>query len=218
MRKLQQELDHLCSVPEYSIYDGSQILRDEAHGFDYLIDMLRCGENVVVARLPFLKLREISPRLLFAELKEEIARNFSEDSVNAGYENPSSINHFYIRMPHHPEEKCYEDIGCFCSIKIGGDKMALCMDQIDVDLYTDLPYNILYTFLFGTLMAHIYKKEFAGCVLDFQNGYVRREDLPKIAKIIESDDIEMDECTITIKKPFTSLESVEFSDLEIKIR
>ena len=217
MRKLQQELDHLCSVPEYTIYDGSQILRDEFRGFSYLIDILKSSENEIVARLPFLKLREISPRLLFAELKEEIARNFSEDSVNAGYENPDSINHFYIRMPHYPEEKCYENLGCFCGVKIGGDKMVLCMDQIDVDLYTDLPYNILYTFLFGTLIAYVYKKEFAGCMFDFQNSYVRKEDLPEIAKILESD-IEMDECTITIKKPFTSLETVEFEDLKIEIR
>lgn len=216
MKKLQRELDHLCSVPEYSFYDGTQVLRDEYHGFSYPIEILRSDENEVVAKLPFLKLSKINPKLLFGELKEEINRNFSENSVNAGYENPGKINQFSIRMPHHPGEKCYEDLGYFCSIMIGGDKMALCMDQIDVDLYTDLPYNIFYTFLFGVLMSHLYKKRFAGCMLDFQNCYVRKEDLPQIAKIIESD-IELDTVHVRIKQPFSSLDEVTYENLEIVI-
>ena len=218
MRKLQEELNQLCSVPEYkySFYDGAPIIRNEYHGFSYLIEFLKSGEKEIVARLPFLKLRKISPKLLFGELKEEINRNFSENSVNAGYENPGKINQFSIRMPHHPEEKCYENLGYFCSIKISGDKMALCMDQIDVDLYTDLPYNIFYTFLFGVLMSHLYKKEFAGCVLDFQNGYVRKEDLPHVKKIIESD-IELDTVHVRIKQPFSNLDEVTYENLEIVI-
>jgi hypothetical protein len=216
MRKLQKELDHLCSVPEYTLYLGDPVLRDENHGFSYGIKILRSSENEVFAKLPFLKLHEVSPKLMFGELKEEINRNFSENSVNAGYENPGKINQFHLRMPHNPEQKIYEDIGYFCSIKIGGDKMALCIDQIGVDLYTDLSYNIFYTFLFGVLMAHIYKKEVSGCMFDFQNCYVRKDDLPQIAKILESD-IELDTVHISIKQPFSNLDEVTYENLRIEI-
>ncbi len=215
--RLQEELDHLCSVPKYSFYDGTQVLRDETHGFSYQIEIMKCSENEVIAKLPFLKLHEVSPKLVFGELQEEINRNFSgENSVNAGYENPGKINQFHIRMPHNPENKCYEDLGCFCTVKIFGNKMALYMDQIGIDLYADLPYNIFYTFLFGVLMSHLYKKEFTGCTLDFQNCYVRKDDLPQIGKILESD-IELDTVHISIKQPFSNLDEVTYENLRIEI-
>ena len=216
MEELVKQLDHLCSVPEYSFYDGAPILRDECHGFSYQIKILRSDDSEVVAKLPFLKLREISPKLLFGELKEEINRNFPENAADSDYETPKDINQFSIRMPRHQGQKCYEDLGYFCSIKIGGNRMALGIDQIDVDLYTDLPYNIFYTFLFGVLMSHLYKKEFVGCMFDFQNGYVRKEDLPQIAKILESD-IAMDTVRIRIKQPFLTLDEVTYENLEIVV-
>jgi len=216
MEKLQQELDHLCSIHEYSLYDGSFVLRDEVRGFSYPIE-LRCTDNEVVAKLPFVKNRNVDFGVIFSELKSEIDKDFPADLTNVSYNNPRKLSHMHLRMPHHRDQKCYENLGYFCALKSGGSKLAVSIDQIDVDLYTDLPYNIVYSFLFAVLMAHLGKMKLVGCVFDFQNGYVRKEDLPKIAEIIENE-TELDECRISIKKPFERLKDVKFEDLEIEIK
>ena len=90
------------------------------------------------------------------------------------------------------------------------------IDQIDVDLYTDLPYNIFYSFLFATLMAHLGKMKLITCMFDFQSCYLRKEDLPKVGKIL-GEEIPLDECRIVIKKPFRRLEDVSLANLEIMI-
>jgi len=216
MEKLVKELDHLCSIPEYSFYDGAFVLRDECHGFSYPIEIVKASENEVVARLPFLKYRNVDPKMIFGELKSEIAKNFPADPTNIDYSNPRKLSHMHLRMPHHNEQKCYENMGYFCSLKTGGDKLVVSIDQIDVDLYTDLPYNMFYSFLFATLMAHLGKMKLAGCVLDFQSCYLRKEDLPKVGKIL-GEEILLDECRIVIKKPFSRLDDASLANLEIVI-
>lgn len=220
-------MDHLCSVKEYSSYGGMQILSDGG-SFLYTVRVLNSGGRIKV-RLPLLRYHKVDPRLIIAEIVEELTRKYNAPSIfDLGFDETveklvsdcgkSRIFHpFYLSMPHHPYQDFYDESGQLCSVMFDtAGQIKFNVSQVDTDIYGALPYNLLYSVVFASIFASM-----TGCKLtmsnfDFMNPYIRREDLPKVAQLIEEEP-GVDYAIITVKKPIKDLSKFTAKDIEIEI-
>ena len=121
-------------------------------------------------------------------------------------------------MPHHPNQDFYDESGQLCSVMFNDkDTIKFNVSQIDVDLYGALPYNLLYSVVFASIFANMTECGLIECNFDFMNPYVRREDLPKVAQLIEEEP-PLDICKIRIKKPIKDLSKFNEKHIEIEIQ
>ena len=229
MKELIKHLDHMCSIKEYSNYGGMQILRDASSVFMRVLEVESCNSSEFVVKLPLLKYFKVDPRHIFYEIKEELHRKFTAPSVyDLGFDKIveemiefSKKSHvicpLYLSMPHYPDQEFYDDCGYLCSVIFNDDdSMTFNLSQEDSDIYGALPYNLLYSVMFACLIANITNRRLTVCNIDFMNPYIRKEDLPKIAKLLEVEP-ELDTCVIKIKNRIEGLREIEWDDLEVEI-
>ncbi len=228
MKEIIKQLDHLCSIKEYSSYGGMQILHDGSNLL-YSIKVENLPENGIEVKLPLLMYHNVDPRQIFSEIQEELVRKYEAPSVyDEGFdeiieqmlENNGSVEIFhpmYISMPNHPGQDFHEDCGYLCSIMfVDEDSMKFNLSQIDVNLYGSMPFNMLYTIMFAGILSNLTGRKLIECNFEYINPYLRREELPKVAQLIEEEP-ELDSCYIRIKKEISNLRNIEWNDIEVKI-
>ena len=231
MRKLIDELDHLCSVKEFSNIGGTLILRDEQRAFNYCVEVLREKNNEFIIKLPLAKLDAINPKELLSELKWEFKRkcelskveecnNFDEVikffSRDVSGTTRGDIKYLFLGMPHHPEKEFHDCAEQLCTLRYNSFELSLDFDQIDVALYADAPINIFYCSLFAVLISSTSGLIISNLSFNFHNCYILKENLPKIAKVIELDD---EICTVRVRinKPINDFTCIDCDSFEIEI-
>lgn len=228
MKEIINQFDHLCSIREYSNYEGMQVLHDGT-AFLYVVKIEESEDSEITVKLPLLKYHNVDPRQIVAEIQEELVRKFIAPSVyDQGFDEfiqelvedhgKSRIFHpFYLSMPHNPNQDFYEDSEYLCSVMFcDTEHIKFNVSQIDVNLFGALPYNLLYSVVFAKILANMTGCKLVECNFDFVNTYLRREDLPRVGQLLE-DTPELDTCKINIKEPVESLRTFDLKNIEIKI-
>lgn len=228
MKEIINQFDHLCSIKEYSSYEGMQVLHDGT-AFLYVVKIEESEDSEVTVKIPLLKYHEVDPRQIVAEIQEELVRKFIAPSVyDQGFDEfiqelvedhgKSRIFHpFYLSMPHNPNMDFFEDTEYLCSVMFcDKEQIKFNVSQIDVNLFGSLPYNLLYSVVFAMILANMTGCKLVECNFDFVNSYLRREDLPRVGQLLENTP-ELDVCKISIKKPVESLRTFDLKNIEIKI-
>ena len=229
MKEFIEKLDHLCSVKEYSSYGGFPVLRDSHCAFRRVFNVESETSSDVVIKLPLLKHHKIDPRQIFYEIEDEIKRKYyASTCYDLGFDkiiqellevqNSSTIiQPLYLSMPHNPNQDFYEDCGYLSTIMFNGkDTLAFNLSQIDVDIYSALPYNLMYCTLFAGILANMVGRRLSAFTVDFLNPYIRKEDLPRIAKVLE-EEFEFDTCVIKFNKKVNDLDDLKWEDFLIEI-
>lgn len=231
MRKLIDELDHLCSVKEFSNIGGALILRDEERTFNYTVEVLSETSNEFLIKLPLVNLDAIKPKELLSELKlefkrkrelskleeynnfEEVIKFFSKDVAGT---TSGDIKYLFLSMPHHPEKEFHDCADQLCTLRYNSFDLSLDFDQIDVALYADAPINIFYCSLFAVLISSTSGLNISNLSFSFHNCYILKENLAKIARVIESDD-EISTVKVCINKPINDIMCIDEDSFEIEI-
>ena len=232
MRKLVNELDHLCSIKEFSNNGGTLVLMDEERSFNYQVDITRVAPKEFLVNLPLVKALEINPLVIISgihdEIKKKIALNdedegsfigvldfFSKRPEN-GYE--GDIQHLFLGMPSHSNQEFYDTTEQLMTIRFNEFMMNVDIDQIDVAMFGNAPYNIMYTALFATMISYS-----SGLILQspsinfsFRSPYVLKENLQRIAKVLDYEN-ELDPVKIRFKKPIYDYRDIDWESIEIEI-
>lgn len=229
MKKFIDLFDHLCSIEDYSSIGSMQILSDGSV-FLHVVQVLDPKDPEIIVKLPLLKYHKVDPRHIIAEIEEELKRKYQAPSVfDLGFDEivekivsdhgkSRRFHPLYLAMPHHPNQDFYDESGQLCSVMFNDkDSIKFNVSQIDVDLFGSLPYNLLYSVVFASIFANMTGCRLIECNFDFMNPYVRREDLPKVAQLIEEEP-PLDICKIRIKKPIKDLSKFNEKYIEIEIQ
>ena len=232
MRKLVNELDHLCSIKEFSNNGGTLVLMDEERSFNYQVDMIRVAPKEFLVNLPLVKALEINPLVIISgihdEIKKKIALNdedeesftgvldFFSKSPKDGYK--GDIRHLFLGMPSHSNQEFYDTTEQLMTIRFNEFTMNADIDQIDVAMFGNAPYNIMYTALFATMLSYS-----SGLILQspsinfsFRSPYVLKENLQRIAKVLDFEN-ELDPVKIRFKKPIYDYRDIDWESIEIEI-
>ena len=232
MGKLIEELDHLCSVKEYTNIGNTLVLRDETRNFNYSVVIQRETKNEFVVELPLVKALPINTKELFKELISEIKRKFelamAEDenesfadvisffSRDIAGTSSGDIKYLFLSMPHHTSKEFHDCAEQLCTLRYNSFELSIDVDMIDIALYADAPVNIFYSTLLAILLSSTSGLMISNLSFSFHNCYILKEKLPKIAEVIEQD-VELSTVRIRINKPIHDYIDIDEDALEIEI-
>lgn len=232
MKKLINELDHLCSVKEFTNIGGSLILRDESRNFSYEVEVQREAKNEFLVKLPLVKAIAIDTKELLKELKCEIKRKFelaeTEDDVESFADvinffskdvagvSSGDIKYLFLSMPHHPLKEFHDCTEQLCTLRYNSFELSIDVDQIDIALFADAPINIFYSTLLAILISSTSGLIITNVSYSFHSCYILKENLPKISKVIEQDE-ELSTVKIRINKPIRDFANIDEGSIEIEI-
>lgn len=231
-KKFINELDHLCSIKEFSNIGGSLVLRDEERNFNYQVDITRVAPKEFLVNLPLVKALEINPLVIISgihdEIKKKIALNDEDEGSFIGVldffsKKPENgymgdIRHLFLGMPSHSNQEFYDTTEQLMTIRFNEFTMNADIDQIDVAMFGNAPYNIMYTALFAAMLSYS-----SGLILQspsinftFRSPYVLKENLQRIAKVLDYEN-ELDQVKIRFKKPIYDYRDIDWESIEIEI-
>ncbi len=232
MKKLINELDHLCSVKEFTNIGGSLILRDESRNFSYQVEVQREAKNEFLVKLPLVKAIAIDTKELLKELKCEIKRKFelaeTEDDVESFADvinffskdvagvSSGDIKYLFLSMPHHPLKEFHDCTEQLCTLRYNSFELSIDVDQIDIALFADAPINIFYSTLLAILISSTSGLIITNVSYSFHSCYILKENLPKISKVIEQDE-ELSTVKIRINKPIRDFANIDEDSIEIEV-
>lgn len=232
MKKLINELDHLCSVKEFTNIGSSLILRDESRNFSYEVEVQREAKNEFLVKLPLVKAIAIDTKELLKELKCEIKRKFelteTEDDVESFADvinffskdvagvSSGDIKYLFLSMPHHPLKEFHDCTEQLCTLRYNSFELSIDVDQIDIALFADAPINIFYSTLLAILISSTSGLMLTNVSYSFHSCYILKENLPKISKVIEQDE-ELSTVKIRINKPIRDFANIDEDSIEIEV-